>query len=64
MYDYPWTERPNARVIDLGCGPADSAFDILRKYPNLQWTFQDLPPAIEQLKLVGEPRHLIEACKH
>ena len=63
MNDYPWSERPAARVIDLGCGPADSAFDILRNNPDLRWTFQDLPSAIEQLKSVRqELRALHNTC--
>ncbi|KAK1621458.1 S-adenosyl-L-methionine-dependent methyltransferase [Colletotrichum phormii] len=47
---YPWHESPRARVVDVGCGPGDSSFDIMRHNPELHWTFQDLQPAIESLK--------------
>ncbi|KXH59668.1 hypothetical protein CSAL01_04748 [Colletotrichum salicis] len=50
LNDYPWHESPRARVVDVGCGPGDSGFDIMRHNPELHWTFQDLQPAIESLK--------------
>ncbi|KXH47147.1 hypothetical protein CNYM01_12547 [Colletotrichum nymphaeae SA-01] len=50
LNDYPWHENPKARVVDVGCGPGDSGFDIMRHNPELHWTFQDLQPAIESLK--------------
>ncbi|KAK1728520.1 hypothetical protein CaCOL14_011768 [Colletotrichum acutatum] len=50
LNDYPWHKKPKARVVDVGCGPGDSGFDIMRHNPELHWTFQDLQPAIESLK--------------
>ncbi|CAI7606850.1 unnamed protein product [Penicillium glandicola] len=47
IHDYPWSALGSARVIDLGCGPGDAAVDIMRQYPDLRWTFQDLPSVVE-----------------
>ncbi|CAK7217497.1 hypothetical protein SCUCBS95973_003175 [Sporothrix curviconia] len=55
LVDYPWGELENARVIDVGCGPADSGFDILQKYPKLTWVLQDLPPMVEVVKTLVPP---------
>ncbi|VUC25701.1 unnamed protein product [Clonostachys rosea] len=50
LEDYPWASLGKTRVVDVGCGPGDSAFDILQEAPELQWTFQDLAPVLEGLK--------------
>ncbi|CAK7222049.1 hypothetical protein SBRCBS47491_004736 [Sporothrix bragantina] len=55
LLDYPWGELGSARVIDVGCGPADSGFDILQKYPKLTWVLQDLPHMIELVKTLVPP---------
>ncbi|KAH7392868.1 S-adenosyl-L-methionine-dependent methyltransferase [Pyrenochaeta sp. MPI-SDFR-AT-0127] len=63
LQDFPWSERGDAHVIDVGCGPGDSGVDILRQNPGLRWTFQDLPPVIEQLK-VSLPSDLSPKLTH
>ncbi|CAK7237849.1 hypothetical protein SEUCBS140593_010161 [Sporothrix eucalyptigena] len=55
LLDYPWHELGNSRVIDVGCGPADSGFDILQKNPKLTWVLQDLPHMIDLVKTLVPP---------
>ncbi|PNS15934.1 Sterigmatocystin 8-O-methyltransferase [Sphaceloma murrayae] len=50
IHDYPWADLKDSRVVDVGCGPGDAAMDILRLNKTLRWCFQDLPPAIDQVK--------------
>lgn len=54
LVDYPWAELGNARVIDVGCGPADSGFDILERNPKLTWVLQDLAPMVDLVKTVSD----------
>ena len=61
--DYPWKELDDARVIDVGCGPGDCAFDIMGIFPRLKWTFQDLPDVIERLKKVSMKSRVERALK-
>lgn len=43
--------------MDVGCGPGDSGFDIIRKNPKLTWTFEDLQPVITNLEKVVLQHH-------
>ncbi|KAH6999409.1 S-adenosyl-L-methionine-dependent methyltransferase [Ilyonectria destructans] len=47
LHDYPWGDLGAATVVDLGSGPGDVGLDLLRHYPQLRWTFQDLPSVVQ-----------------
>ncbi|KAJ4290825.1 hypothetical protein N0V90_010020 [Kalmusia sp. IMI 367209] len=49
LEDYPWQELGKVKVIDIGAGTGDSGMDIMRKYPELTWVYQDLGPVIDTL---------------
>ncbi len=51
--DYPWHELGEATVVDVGCGPGDSGFDIIQHNPQFKWIFQDLGHAIKALEQVA-----------
>ncbi|KAH7155954.1 S-adenosyl-L-methionine-dependent methyltransferase [Dactylonectria macrodidyma] len=50
VHSYAWSELGDSVVVDLGCGPGDSAMDILRQYPRLRWVFQDVAAVVDGLK--------------
>ncbi|KEF59858.1 uncharacterized protein A1O9_04706 [Exophiala aquamarina CBS 119918] len=50
LTDYPWWELGEATVIDVGCGPGDSGIDVMKKYPDLGWVFQDFEAVLENVK--------------
>ncbi|GME26713.1 hypothetical protein CSIM01_06733 [Neofusicoccum parvum] len=43
LNDYPW---PQTSLVDVGCGPADTALDLLALHPGLRVTALDLPPVV------------------
>ncbi|KUJ06319.1 S-adenosyl-L-methionine-dependent methyltransferase [Mollisia scopiformis] len=59
LCDYPWAELGSAKVIDLGSGTGDCGMDLMRKFPQFSWVYQDLEPVIESLKR-DFPRDLID----
>ncbi|KAK4940363.1 hypothetical protein LTR10_019469 [Elasticomyces elasticus] len=50
LTDYPWAELGSATVVDLGCGAGDSGIDVLMRFPNLKWVFQDFNPVLDGVK--------------
>lgn len=52
LTDYPWAELGSATVVDLGCGAGDSGIDVLMRFPNLKWVFQDFNPVLDGVKKV------------
>ena len=53
LSEYPWADLGNATVVDLGAGVGDSGMDVMRRFPQLKWIYQDLEPVIEALKKVN-----------
>ncbi|KAL2837813.1 S-adenosyl-L-methionine-dependent methyltransferase [Aspergillus pseudodeflectus] len=49
LHDFPWRDLENITVVDVGAGPGDSGFDILRLNPKLKWIFQDLPAGVKAI---------------
>lgn len=54
LCDYPWAELGSGKVIDLGSGMGDSGMDVVRRFPQITWIYQDLEPVIDTLKKVSE----------
>jgi len=52
LIDYPWGKLGSVTVVDLGCGAGDSGIDVLMRYPDLKWVFQDFGPVLEGVKKV------------
>lgn len=46
LEDFPWAEIGNLTVVDIGCGPGDSAVDVIKNNTKIKWVFQDLAPVI------------------
>lgn len=55
---YPWSAEKNAHIVDVGGGIGAATLPILRAFPELRLTVQDLPDSGPEFNKVlpSDPR--------